>query len=317
MLLNTGRVRDQWHTMTRTGLAPRLMAHRREPLLDLHPDDAARFGLVEGGLARVESRHGETVLPVRLSADQRPGEVFAPMHWTDRFTSAGPIGRLVGAATDPISGQPELKATPVRVTPVAPLWRGLVLRHSERLPDGPFYWARVPLDEGQAFDLAGWVPLPGGRGTETWVAELLACAANPELVIYADPARGVFLYASLVEGRLDACLFIARDAASLPPREAMAALLGTPIEPDTRTCLLAGRQSGSAATHDPGRTICACFGVGLRTLHQTIATRRLTSLAEIGAALRRHELRFVHSGAQGNPERHPYRRSHRSVSSQS
>src|SRR6266700_6639414 len=49
LLLNTGRVRDQWHTMTRTGLAPRLMAHRREPLLDVHPDDAARLGVVEGG----------------------------------------------------------------------------------------------------------------------------------------------------------------------------------------------------------------------------------------------------------------------------
>jgi assimilatory nitrate reductase catalytic subunit len=285
LLLNTGRVRDQWHTMTRTGLAPRLMMHRREPLLDVHPDDAARLGLVDGGLARVESRHGETVLPTRLSADQRPGEVFAPMHWTDRFTSAGPIGRLVGAATDPISGQPELKATPVRVTPVAPLWRGLVLRHSELLPQGPLYWARVPLDEGHAFDLAGCVPLPSGRATEAWVTELLACAATPELVIYADPARGAFRYASLVEGRLDACLFIARSAAGLPPREAVAALLGTRIDPERRTCLLAG-QSGAAVTNDSGPTICACFGVGLRTLHRTIATRRLTSLAEIGAVLR-------------------------------
>jgi assimilatory nitrate reductase catalytic subunit len=286
LLLNTGRVRDQWHTMTRTGLAPRLMAHQREPLLDVHPDDAARLGLVEGGFARVESRHGATVLPTRLSADQRPCEVFTPMHWTDRFTSAGPIGRLVGAARDPISGQPELKATPVRVTPVAPLWRGLILRHSERLPEGPLYWARVPLDKGHAFVLAGWVPLPSGRGTETWVAELLDSAATPELVIYADPARDAFRYASLVEGRLDACLFIARDAASLPPHDAVATLLGTPIEPEMRTSLLVGSPAGIASANDAGRTICACFGVGLRTLHQTIASGRLTSLAEVGAALR-------------------------------
>ena len=111
LLLNTGRIRDQWHTMTRTGRLERLMAHQREPLLDVHPDDAARLGLVEGGLARVESAHGETVLPVRLSAAQRRGEVFAAMHWTDAFSSAGPIGRLVQAATDPVSGQPELKLT--------------------------------------------------------------------------------------------------------------------------------------------------------------------------------------------------------------
>jgi assimilatory nitrate reductase catalytic subunit len=286
LLLNTGRVRDQWHTMTRTGRLPRLMAHRREPLLEMHPDDAARLGAVEGGFARLESRHGETVLPVRLSQDQRPGEVFAPMHWTDRFSSAGPIGRLVGAATDPVSGQPELKATPVRVIPVAPLWRGLVLRHSERLPEGPYYWARVPLELGHAFDVAGWVPLPSGRGTEIWVAELLDAPPTPELVIYADPGRGAFRYASLVDGRLDACLFLARSAATLPPRDAVAALLGTPIEPEMRTCVLAGGGAGMNAANDAGRTICACFGVGLRTLHDTIASRRLTNLAEIGAALR-------------------------------
>ncbi len=286
LLLNTGRVRDQWHTMTRTGLAPRLMAHRREPLLDVHPDDAARLGLVEGGFARVKSRHGETVLPTRLSADQRRGEGFSSMHWTDRFTSAGPINRLVEAATDPISGQPELKATPVRVIPVAPLWRGLVLRHSERVPDGPYYWARVPLEEGHAFDLAGWVPLPSGRGTEAWVAGLLDAPTAPELVIYADPGRGIFRYASLVAGRLDACLFLARSAAALPSRDAVAALLGSAIEPEMRSSLLAGNPAGIASANDAGRTICACFGIGLRTLHQTIADRRLTSLAEIGAALR-------------------------------
>ena len=72
---------------------PRLMAHQREPVLDIHPADAARLGLVEGDLARVESPHGASMLPIRLSGDQRRGEVFASMHWTDQFTSAGPIGR--------------------------------------------------------------------------------------------------------------------------------------------------------------------------------------------------------------------------------
>jgi assimilatory nitrate reductase catalytic subunit len=208
------------------------------------------------------------------------------MHWTDRFSSAGPIDRLVGAATDPVSGQPELKATPVRVTPIAVLWRALMLRRTEPLPGGPYYWARVPLDDGHVFDLAGWAPLPSGNGTESWVAQLLDAPGSPELVIYADPRRGAFRYASLVDGRLDACLFIARHAASLPPRDMVTNLLGAAIEPDMRTCLLAGQGLGTAAANETGRTICACFGIGLRTLHDTIASRRLTSVAEIGAALR-------------------------------
>ncbi|HEV8680611.1 MAG TPA: molybdopterin-dependent oxidoreductase, partial [Stellaceae bacterium] len=127
LLLNTGRARDQWHTMTRTGRVPRLMAHLPEPLLDVNPNDGARLGLVEGGLARIASRHGNAVLRVRLSPAQRPGEVFAPMHWTDRYASSGPIDRLVGGATDPISGQPELKATAVKVDPLASCWRGFLL----------------------------------------------------------------------------------------------------------------------------------------------------------------------------------------------
>jgi assimilatory nitrate reductase catalytic subunit len=285
LVLNTGRVRDQWHTMTRTGLSPRLMAHHREPMLDVHPADAARLKLADGGLARIESPHGATVLTVHLSDDLRPGEVFAPMHWTDRFTSAGPIDAIVGAATDPVSGQPELKATPVRVAPVTAHWHGLLLRGSEQVPRGPYYWARVPLERGHAFTLIGWDPLPSDSGTKVWISALLDAPPAAELVIYADPRRGTFRYASVVGRSLDACLFIAAQASALPPREALAALLGTRIEPDMRAYLLAGG-AGPAAAPNAGRTICACFGVGLATLHRAIADRRLASVAEIGTALR-------------------------------
>jgi assimilatory nitrate reductase catalytic subunit len=282
MVLNTGRVRDQWHTMTQTGRSPRLMAHQDEPLLDVHPADAARLRLVDRGLARVESPHGMAVLPIRVSNGQRCGEVFAPMHWTDRFTSAGPIGRIVGAATDPVSGQPEMKATPVRVTPVAPKWRGLLLRGSEHIPAGLYYWARVPLEKGHAFTLSGWEPLPSGADTQLWISALLDAPAA-DLVIYADPSRGTFRYASVIGQRLDACLFIASNAAALPSRDVLAALLGTEIEPDMRISVLAANRMASSSA---GRTICACFGVGLQTLHEMIVRRQLTSIAEIGAVLR-------------------------------
>jgi assimilatory nitrate reductase catalytic subunit len=285
LVLNTGRVRDQWHTMTRTGRLSRLMAHEREPVLDVHPADAQRFGLAAGNLARVESRHGSTVLPVRLSRDLRAGEVFAPMHWTDRFTSAGPIDALVGAATDPVSGQPELKATPVRVASVVPQWHALLLRGSEGVPRGPYYWARVPLERGHAFTLIGFEPLPSDSGSKFWISALLDAPPAAELVIYADPARGTFRYASVVGRRLEACLFIARQAAALPSGDALAALLGTRVDPETRALVLAGAPLG-APLEPAGKTICACFGVGLAALHGAIVQRRLTSVAEIGKVLR-------------------------------
>jgi assimilatory nitrate reductase catalytic subunit len=262
------------------------MAHQREPVLDIHPADAAGLNLTDGGLVRAESRHGTTELPVRWSNDVRQGEVFAAMHWTDQFTSAGPIDTLVGAETDPVSGQPELKATPVRLTPLQTHWHGLLLRGSGLVPHGPYYWARVPLQRGQAFTLAGWEPLPSGRGTELWIAALLGAPAAAQLVIYADPARGTFRYASVVGTRLDAALFIARSMSGLPSRDTLAALLGTRIENKARAAVLSGAGQGATTAEPGGRTICACFGIGLQTLHRTIAARRLTTVAEIGASLR-------------------------------
>jgi assimilatory nitrate reductase catalytic subunit len=288
LLMNTGRVRDQWHTMTRTGRVPRLMQHSGEPMLDVHPIDATRLGLTEGGFARVESQHGTATLRVRLSSMQRHSEVFAPMHWTDRFGSTGPIDRLVGAATDPISGQPELKATAVHVQPAAALWRGMLLRRAElpSLPLGPYYWARIPLSIGHAFELAGWESLPSGRALETWIAELLGSPEDVELIIYADPGRGEFRYASLVGTQLDACLFLARPAAALPPRDDVAVLLGSEIIDESRARVLSGHLHLSDGVDNPGGTVCACFAVGLRALHSAITRGGLTSIAEIGAALR-------------------------------
>ena len=285
LVLNTGRVRDQWHTMTRTGRVPRLMTHRSAPRLDLHPGDAEQLGLASGDLARVGSRHGASVLRVRLAAEQRLGEVFVPMHWTDSFTSAGPVDRLVGAATDPISGQPELKGTPVRLTALGACWRGSLLRRTGGwLPEGPYYWARAPLDQGQAFELAGWEPLPAAPDIDVWAEALLGTSPGAELITYADPGRGDFRYASIIEDRLDACLFLARRAAHLPASEPLAAALGTAMSPAARLGLLAG-QGGTQAVAPDGRAICVCFAVSQRALHHAIVDRRLSSLAEIGAAL--------------------------------
>ena len=283
-LLNTGRVRDQWHTMTRTGRVPRLLAHRDEPLLTMHPADAARCGVADGGLARIESRHGAAVLRVRLAAEQRPGEVFAPMHWTDRFASSGPIGRIVGAARDPVSGQPELKITMVAVTRVAALWWGLLLRRSSVPIPPDIQWSRVPLAGGHALTLAGAAELPGDEFRDGWAARLMASPTGCERVVYADPGGGAFRWASFAEGRLDACLFLAANRAALPSRESLAGLLGQEIDGPARTRLLSGFPPDTAPPRNTGPVVCACFAVGREALRGAIAGG-LTSLAALGAAL--------------------------------
>ena len=107
--LNTGRVRDQWHTMTRSGMSARLGAHLPEPFVEVHPTDAKAMELVDGGFAKVTTRWGSCVLKVAVSDRQRRGSLFAPIHWSDETASAARVGDLVMPETDRYSGQPELQ----------------------------------------------------------------------------------------------------------------------------------------------------------------------------------------------------------------
>ncbi len=280
MLLNTGRVRDQWHTMTRTGLVPRLAQHVAAPLATLHPADAAALGVEDGGLVRLETAHGTAVLRAGVGAGQRAGEVFVPMHWTDGFSSAGPIGRLVGDARDPLSGQPELKATPLAVRAVETRWRGLLLHAHAVRPEG-VTWSRIPLAHGHAFDLAGADALPPGDGVATFARGLMM-ADDTEVMEMADPGRGVWRFAALRDGRLIACLYLTSRASALPSHDALSSLMAGPLADPARRMVLAGGGEARAA----GRLVCACFSVGLDTLRAAVAGQRLTTVAEIGAALR-------------------------------
>ena len=150
LLLNTGRIRDQWHTMTRTGLSPRLGSHIPEPSVSIHPSDATRFGLSDGGLARLSNRYGAATYRVGVTAAQERGAVFVPMHWNDETASDARTGSLVHAITDPLSGQPDSKATPVAIAPVPVTSAGFMLsRHRVSLPRAAV-WSWSAVAEGYA-----------------------------------------------------------------------------------------------------------------------------------------------------------------------
>ena len=160
--LNTGRIRDQWHTMTRTGTSPRLGQHLPEPFVEVHPDDAARAGVVDGGFARVVTDYGQCTLRVVVSPRQQRGMLFAPIHWSEDTASAARVGALVAPFTDPFSGQPENKATPASITPYEYVFRGFALsRTNWNCPSG-VWWTRVTVTGGYGYlfadnsDLAAW-----------------------------------------------------------------------------------------------------------------------------------------------------------------
>ncbi|MDO8606883.1 MAG: molybdopterin-dependent oxidoreductase [Phaeospirillum sp.] len=278
LALNTGRSRDQWHTMTRTGRSPLLAAHAPEPTLSVHPADAIRFGLTDNGLARVSGRRASTLLRVAVSGGQRLGEVFAPIHWTDRVASEAVVGTLIDAAVDPISGQPEMKHAPVMVEPFVAGWHGVMLsRQPVELPRD-IYWSRAAGQSHSVWRLAGENGQDWPVIARDWLGE------GGEWIEFLDPTRGHFRAARLVDGRLEGVLFIFRWATDFSPDWVAAAFGRAVIAGDERATLVAGAPPGGDRGRD--KTVCACFGVGLAAIRTAIRDHRLASVAEIGALLK-------------------------------
>ncbi|MGL6209417.1 MAG: molybdopterin-dependent oxidoreductase [Paracoccaceae bacterium] len=269
--LNTGRIRDQWHTMTRTGLPPRLSQHLGEPYLELHPSDAQTLNLAPASLAEVSTPQGRAILRVMISDRVIPGHPFAPMHWTGETASSGRINTMIPALTDPISGQPASKSATVAIRPFAAQWYGFAVSRHDLKPDCD-YWAKAPLAGGVQMELAG---LAAPHDWTHWAET--AFNLGPPSAMVADPARGITRMAFTQNNRLEAALFISPEPILLA-RGHIAGLLG-----GTDTSVLAGRPAKDRP--DPGPTVCACLNVGLNTILSAIETDALISVEAIGAAL--------------------------------
>ena len=273
IILNSGRYRDQWHTMTRTGLSPRLSQHRREPLIEMHPADAEEWGIADGDIAAVETARGRTLFRAALHEGQRRGETFVPIHWTDVTAGGGRTGLLPPAAVDPVSGQPGFKATRARISRVDPAWRGFLVTRDETPAPSCLWWARVRVAGGWLYELAG----TGDALAET--ANLIAAGQRAEAI---DAHRGSTRIAVLDgEGRVRCALYASRSG-DLPPRDWIIAQLQA-AEPSTPIALLAGRPA--VPPPDRGPIVCACFDLGMKTILSAIARQRLTSVQAVGAAI--------------------------------
>jgi assimilatory nitrate reductase catalytic subunit len=274
--LNTGRIRDQWHTMTRSGISPRLSQHLPEPFVEIHPDDAIRYGVSNGSFARVTTDFGQCTLKVVVSERQQRGMLFAPIHWSETTASAARIGALVAPITDPFSGQPENKATPVSIVPYEYVFRGFALSRLPLQLPAHVWWSRVTVAGGYGYlfadnaDLARW---------QTW----LGSVTGGDLAEYKDFGGGVYRAASFTEDRIATCLFVgpARDAGDWDVVKNLFAV--DVLSDDQRRMLLSGKSMDGLASTGP--IVCACFGVGRNTICETIAAGAGTA-AEIGAKLK-------------------------------
>ncbi|MCY0966539.1 nitrate reductase [Parathalassolituus penaei] len=277
LIMNTGRVRDHWHTMTRTAKSSKLAQHIREPYLDIHPQDAERFGIQEGQLARVFNSRGDILVRAHITSDQRTGEVFVPMHWTDRYASKGRMGALIDKTNDPISGQPELKFTGVSVEPFKTRWRGMLLSRVDLGAIPCDYWAYGPTETCHGYELAG------NQEPEAMLAWAKSAFPNARWLQMRDPMESHERLVAVENNLIQMVLFLHPHEAFETRQWLLERFRAGELTPAERRFLLAGNPADGV--EDQGKTVCSCFSVGEKPIREAIKGGCKTA-EELSAKLR-------------------------------
>ncbi|HUW36413.1 MAG TPA: molybdopterin-dependent oxidoreductase [Rhodocyclaceae bacterium] len=283
LALNSGRVRDQWHGMSRTGKLAQLMNHAELPAAAFHPADLERRGLKAGELVRISSRRGAIVLPAAADAGLKPGHVFVPMHWGSRRLSHAGVNELIAAVIDPHSQQPELKHAAVALSRAELPWRGLLLRRAVGSGAGEqaLVWDAALAPHLARLDYAS-LSL-AGRGSPVLTLHL-AAAAPPAIELlaaiagaagldaaplrYDDDRRGVHKRA-LIEGEVLAGIALFGETAA--GDWLRAAMLAGQAAAPLRRWLFAPVATVPLALAARGRVVCNCHDVALTAIDAAIA----------------------------------------------
>ncbi|WP_174874254.1 nitrate reductase [Vogesella oryzae] len=261
--LTTGRLRDHWHTMSRTALVPTLTRHVEEPALSMHPRDMQRHKLQAGELVKVRNKRGAIYLPVQADDSLRAGVAFIPMHWGAVALGGQGINALTSRALDPQSKQPELKLAAVSVEPARLPWRATLLLRGDVPTLRPqldalraefAYAVAVPVSLNGAEHLRlrlAAASAPSGEQLAELAARLLPAEAMQ--AAFDDPARGVLRRVWLA-GKTPLGFVLAGDVRA---DEALTAWLDGGEAPASLAALLLGRAPGAVRA----RVVCACEGV--------------------------------------------------------
>lgn len=267
LLLNTGRLRDQWHTMTRTGHVPRLQEAEPWPKLRVGAASLLALGLAEGDLVRLSNDLGEARLLVGVDEGLREGDAFLPMHWTDSQCSQGAVNRLIAAVVDPLSGQPMFKQGRVMVEPQPTRWQGLWLGQ-QPWGEAVDWWARRPLPEGNCTLLASWSEEPQALWQRLG-------AAGRWLRL---PLKQGWLAVALAQDRIDGLLLVGERRPDIKV-DLLASLLGTPLQAGALS------QTLSAALAGDSRLVCSCLRVSEQRIVDAITRQGVSELAGLRALL--------------------------------
>ncbi len=274
-ILNTGRVRDHWHTMTRTGKAARLSAHYAEPFVEIHPQDAEALNIRRATLVRLSNNHGTAIVRALVTDRQRRGHVFVPMHWTDQFASHGRVDALVTAKVDPVSAQPALKMALVHAEPVAVRLYGFFVAAHRPSLDTSDYWAIAEAPGGMRGELA-WFDEP--KDWEAWLRTAFALPDTIRVLSALDTRSGRRSFAVMDAGKLIAALYTSPDPVLVSRQWAVGLLTADKLD---GSAVLAGRPG--ADMPDSGAIVCSCFSVGINTIAAAVTGQGCTTVEAVGA----------------------------------
>ena len=282
--LNTGRLRDQWHGMSRTGTVARLAAHAPEPAIEMHPRDMERRGIADGDLVRLKGKRGSLLLRAAASTTLRPAQTYMPMHWGGRYMSGLGVNALTLPANDPVSRQPELKHAAVQVEKFATGWQLVAMRrddvgtlHAALQPWlARFGYATLTLAgrESTVVVLRAW----GGAASPPPTAELLAELAAamgldaPHALAFNDARRGIAKRALIENDCLAGALLCKETRATDWLLDLIAGggkFSGSTAE--LRKWIFAPLATPPAAGPARGRIVCNCFDVSENEIRADLA----------------------------------------------
>ena len=267
-LLNTGRLRDQWHTMTRTGHLSRLMETEPLPKVYVNQQTLQASGFSEGALIRINSQQGSVMTLLGRDDGLRDGEAFMPMHWSDDFSSCSGVNRLVAPVTDAVSGQPQFKQTEVMPEAVKVKWHGLWVGQHE--PDLEVsWWARRPLDAGECRRLTD----------ETRTAEQIWFQLAQQGRWLRLPLKDGWLAVKLNQGRIIGLLLVSTTHQQVNI-DLLAGLLGLPMSSTALSTTLEQALAGDS------RMICSCFRISEKQIVDAISEQGISELSGLQSLLR-------------------------------
>jgi len=264
--LNTGRIRDQWHTMTRTGKSPRLSAHIAEPFAEIHPSDASAQGIGPADLVRVSSDRGDIIVRAQITERQRPGSLFVPMHWTDQWASNARVDRLVPPVVDPISGQPALKNTTAHFEKFEARQYGFAVSRDKPVMDPSVispadYWAMARASGGWRTEFA---LAQMQDDIPALICGLLGIAAQTPLLSFTDPKSGLTRHAAFDGTRLIGAVYLSQQPVAVSRSWAADQLDQDYADLSSRWRIIAGRPANDMP--DKGAIVCACMNVGVNDI---------------------------------------------------